>query len=77
VWLSAIGWVATAVFSTSYFFKEAAMLRRIQAAAACLWVLYGIAIHSAPVIVANVIVGTVAIYTSLRAALNRQPDTNG
>ena len=53
------------------------MLRRIQAAAACLWVLYGIAIHSAPVIVANVIVGTVAIYTSLRAALNRQPDTNG
>jgi hypothetical protein len=47
VWLNVIGWTATAVFSSSYFFKEAATLRRIQAAAASLWVLYGVAIHSA------------------------------
>jgi len=76
VWLSVIGWTATAVFSSSYFFKEAATLRRIQAAAASLWVLYGVAIHSAPVIVANLIVGIAAIYTSLRLILNRRVGTN-
>jgi hypothetical protein len=37
VWLNVIGWSATAVFSSSYFFKEAATLRRIQAAAASRW----------------------------------------
>ena len=36
MWLNSIGWTATAVFSSSYFFKEAATLRRIQAAAASL-----------------------------------------
>jgi len=76
VWLSVIGWTATAVFSTSYFFKEATTLRRIQAAAALLWVLYGVAIHSAPVVVANVIVGVAAIITSLRVALNRRSGTD-
>jgi hypothetical protein len=76
VWLNAIGWTATAVFSSSYFFKEAATLRRIQAAAAALWVLYGVAIHSAPVVVANLIVGIAAIYTSLHSILNRRVGTN-
>lgn len=72
MWLNAIGWTATAIFASSYFFKEAAMLRRIQAAAASLWVIYGLAIHSAPVVVANLIVGIVAVYTSLRLALNKR-----
>jgi hypothetical protein len=71
VWLNVIGWTATAVFSTSYFFKQPATLRRIQAAAALLWIIYGVLIHSAPVVVANLIVGVAAIYTSLRLALNR------
>ena len=76
MWLNVIGWTATAVFSSSYFFKEAATLRRIQAAAASLWVLYGVAIHSAPVVVANLIVGIAAMYTSLRLILNRRVGTN-
>jgi hypothetical protein len=76
VWLNVIGWTATAVFSSSYFFKEPATLRRIQAAAASLWVLYGVAIHSAPVVVANLIVGIAAVYTSLRLALNRRAGIN-
>jgi hypothetical protein len=76
VWLNVIGWTATAVFSSSYFFKEAATLRRIQAAAASLWVLYGVAIHSAPVVVANLIVGIAAISTSLRLIFNRRVGTN-
>ena len=77
MWLSVIGWTATAVFSSSYFFKEAATLRRIQAAAASLWVLYGVLIHSAPVVVANLIVGVAAIYTSLRLALKKGESTAG
>ena len=76
MWLNVIGWTATAVFSSSYFFKEAATLRRIQAAAASLWVLYGVAIHSAPVVVANLIVGIAALHTSLRLILNRRVGTN-
>ncbi len=76
MWLNVIGWTATAVFSSSYFFKEAATLRRIQAAAASLWGLYGVAIHSAPVVVANLIVGIAAIYTSLRLIMNRRVGTN-
>jgi hypothetical protein len=76
VWLNVIGWTAIAVFSSSYFFKEAATLRRIQAAAASQWVLYGVAIRSAPVVVANLIVGIAAIYTSLRLILNRRVGMN-
>ncbi|MGC1650469.1 MAG: hypothetical protein WA741_31990 [Candidatus Sulfotelmatobacter sp.] len=72
MWLNVIGWTATAVFSSSYFFKEAATLRRIQAVAATLWVLYGVLIHSAPVVVANLIVAVAAVYTSLRLALNNK-----
>jgi hypothetical protein len=71
MWLDALGWTATGIFSTSYFFKQPGALRKIQAAAASLWVIYGLAIHSAPVVVANLIVGVAAIYTSFRAALSK------
>ena len=72
MWLNLIGWTATAVFSSSYFFKQATTLRRIQAGAASLWVIYGAAIHSAPVVVANLIVGVAAVFTSVRLALNKR-----
>jgi hypothetical protein len=62
--LDAIGWVATAIFSASYFFRQPAALRRIQAGAALLWVVYGLAIGALPVVVANVIVAAAAIYSS-------------
>ena len=64
--ISMLGWVATCVFAASYFFREASALRRIQAVAACLWIIYGVAIGALPVVVANVIVAGAAIYSSLR-----------
>lgn len=64
--LDAIGWVATAIFSTSYFFRQAASLRRIQAAAACLWIVYGVCIHAFPVVIANMIVAAAALYSMPR-----------
>jgi hypothetical protein len=62
--LEAIGWIATAVFSSSYFFHQPKVLRRIQGAAAGLWVIYGLAIGALPVVAANVIVAGAAFYSS-------------
>lgn len=51
-----IGWVATAIFGASYFFKSPAVLRWVQALGAVLWISYGILIHAPPVVVANLVV---------------------
>ena len=67
-----IGWLATAVFMTSYLSKRPAMLRRIQAGAAGLWTLYGVLIHALPIIVANVLVAAVAFGSSFGG--DTQPD---
>ncbi len=61
-----IGWVATALFVSSYFFKQPATLRRVQGVAALAWAAYGVMIHALPVIVANVIVAGAAAWTSFR-----------
>jgi hypothetical protein len=63
-----IGWLATIVFMTSYMSKSPAALRRIQALASCLWLTYGVVIHSVPMIVANALVAAVALYSSFSAA---------
>jgi hypothetical protein len=61
-----IGWLATAVFLVSYFTKTPRALRRVQGIAAGLWALYGVLIHSLPVIVANILVASVAVASSFR-----------
>jgi hypothetical protein len=63
-----IGWVATAVFASSYFFRQEAVLRRVQAGAACLWIAYGLAMGAVPVVAANVIVAAVAIGSSFKVS---------
>ena len=63
--LEALGWTATALFASSYLFRGQAALRRIQAAAACLWIAYGMAIHALPVVAANAIVAGAALWSSL------------
>ncbi|HEV8042475.1 MAG TPA: hypothetical protein VGP62_26595 [Bryobacteraceae bacterium] len=63
-----IGWVATAFFASSYFFKQPDVLRKVQAGAALLWVIYGLIIHAFPVVVANLVVASVALYSSLGGA---------
>jgi hypothetical protein len=61
--VSWIGWIATACFGLSYFFKKPATLRLIQAGAALLWIVYGLLIHAIPVVVANLIVSVAALYS--------------
>jgi hypothetical protein len=61
-----IGWIATALFASSYFFKQPMALRKVQAGAAMLWVVYGLIIHALPVVVANVVVAAMAVFSWLR-----------
>jgi ABC-type antimicrobial peptide transport system permease subunit len=73
---SFVGWLATAVIVASYCFKDPANLRRVQAVSALLWMSYGLMIHSAPVIVANIIVFAAAALSSVIAARRlRKPQT--
>lgn len=68
-----IGWIATAVFAVSYFCRRPAAMRRIQALAALLWIGYGIVIKAPPVIVANLVVATVAIISSFQGRDQNDP----
>ena len=55
-----IGWIATALFAASYFFKQPHRLRYIQAFAALLWISYGIFLKAPPIIVSNLVVAIIA-----------------
>ena len=68
-----IGWLATAVFLVSYFTTRPISLRRVQGVAALLWALYGVMIHSLPVIVANILVASAAVISSFRKPLASPP----
>ena len=63
-----VGWLATAIFAVSYFARSPVTMRWVQAAAAVCWIIYGVVLHSMPVIVANVIVVSLAALTALRSA---------
>jgi Bacterial inner membrane protein len=63
-----IGWLATAVFLGSYFCKDQRRLRQVQAGAALLWVAYGAILHAVPIVVANLLVAAVAVYSSFAGA---------
>ena len=59
-----LGWVATIIFVASYFTKNSVRLRMIQAFAALLWISYGFVIGSMPVVISNLLVASLAMYSS-------------
>jgi hypothetical protein len=63
-----VGWAATALFAASYLCREPRTLRLTQAAAALVWLAYGVALRAMPVIVANVIVACLALGSAWSAA---------
>ena len=67
------GWLATAIFAGSDFVRNAATMRWVQACAALCWILYGVLLHATPVIVANLIVVTLAVFTAWRSASLQSP----
>jgi hypothetical protein len=64
--IDSLGWVATGLFVTSYFFARPAALRAAQILGALLWVIYGALIGARPVIAANALVIAAAAWTTLR-----------
>jgi hypothetical protein len=69
-----LGWAATAVFVGSYFCTRPETLRRVQMAAAVMWIAYGIFIQASPVVVANILVFTAGAWT-LGRSRRVEPDT--
>jgi hypothetical protein len=61
-----VGWLATAVFAASYFFRRPALLRGTQMFGAALWTAYGVLIASKPVIAANILVFAAAAWSLAR-----------
>jgi hypothetical protein len=72
-----IGWLATAIFLASYSCKDQKTLRRTQAVAALLWVGYGAILHAVPIVVANLLVAGVAVYSSLAGSYGGKNPTAG
>jgi len=71
--IESVGWIATTIFAVSYFCRRPAAMRRVQALAAGLWIVYGITIKAPPVIVANLVVAAVAIFSSFQRRDTQQP----
>ena len=63
-----LGWLATALFASSYLCRRPTSLRLVQAAAALLWVGYGALLHAVPIVVANLIVMVLAVGSVLLTA---------
>ena len=63
-----LGWLATAVFVGSYFFRRPQTLRRVQMAGAAMWIAYGLFIGAFPVVAANLLVLGAAGWTGVSDA---------
>ena len=72
-----IGWVATALFAASYFFKQPNRLRYIQALAALLWISYGIFLKAPPIIVSNLVVAVIAVASAWQQRSKEPSEANG
>ena len=71
-----LGWAATAVFVGSYFLARPQALRAMQMLGATLWLVYGVLIDAAPVIVANGLVFSAAAWTAIRTRRAKTALTN-
>ena len=67
----ALGWVATATFSASYFCRQPRTMLAVQVSAALLWIGYGFLTAAMPVVVANAIVTGAAMWRWTRAEAPR------
>ena len=70
-----LGWAASAICAASYFIRDPIRLRIVQGIAAILWTLYGVVLHATPIIVANIIVATLALASAFRENLGRNTST--
>ncbi len=67
-----LGWLAMVAFAASYLCKNAVTLRRAQAGAAVVWIIYGLASGTAPVVVSNAVVAFMAVaYPAIKQRLEQ------
>jgi hypothetical protein len=71
-----LGWAATAVFVSSYFFDRAEVLRAVQMVGAIMWIVYGVLLGALPVVAANALVFAAAAWASIRNRPNVPPATS-
>lgn len=69
----ALGWIAASLFPFSYLCKKPLHLVLVQMCAASVWIAYGVAIDSNPVIGANVVVVACAAFSAVRFARRQAP----
>lgn len=72
-----IGWAATAMTVASYFCRSPRTLRLVQAAAALVWISYGVALGARPIIAANVLVAGAAAWSTWRGPGRLPPPGSG
>lgn len=48
-----IGWIGTGITLSSYFAKDNKRLKLTQLVGSLVWLIYGILLHSTPIVVAN------------------------
>jgi hypothetical protein len=63
-----IGWTAAGIFPLSYLSKKPLHLVTIQLTASIVWIAFGVATRSAPVVVANVVTCIAASLSAWRFA---------
>ncbi len=68
-----LGWFGTGLQAVSFLFRNPKVLRMLQAFAALVWLSYGALIEAPPVMVANVIVASLAFYSIWRDRLAHTP----
>ena len=61
-----IGWIARPSLKAPSLQAATQSRKRLQALGASCWLVYGVLIHSAPMVASNIIVAGVAVYSSLR-----------
>ena len=61
-----LGWLATGMTVSSYFFRNQRTLRVVQTVAALVWMSYGLGIGARPIVAANVLVAGVAAWSVFR-----------
>ena len=71
-----LGWTATAAFAASYLCRRQGALRAVQAIAAVLWIAYGVATGSLPVIASNTAVAFMAVVYPLIRQATERPQTS-
>lgn len=57
-----VGWLATAVFLSSYLVRPAHLLR-VQILGALIWVAYGVLLQATPIVAANLLLVAVASWS--------------